>query len=101
MSVLQTERFYPNLTTRHPHLNTRHPHLNTLGRHLGTTALAAGCTTCAIGAGLAAAGTIAFLVNPLTAGPSWQLMFTAPLGTATWRLGKWTWLLARIIRSRA
>ena len=93
MTVLQTERFYPQIATGHPRLDA-------LGRHIGTAALTTALGLTAISAALAAAGTIAATINPLTAGPLWQLMYAPVLGTATYRLARYTWALKRMIGKR-
>lgn len=93
MTALITERFYPQLATGHPRLDA-------LGRHIGTAALTTALGLCAIAATIAAAGTIAATINPLTAGPLWQLMYAPILATATWRLARWTRALKRTIGRR-
>lgn len=93
MTALITERFYPQLATGHPRLDA-------LGRHIGTAALTSALGLCAIAAAIAAAGAIAATINPLTTGPLWQLMYAPILGTATYRLGRYTWALKRMIGRR-
>ena len=93
MTALITERFYPQLATGHPRLDA-------LGRHLGTAALTTTLGLTALAAAIAAAGTIAATINPLTAGPLWQVMYAPVLATATYRLARYTWTLKRMIGRR-